>query len=393
MDRFEIDGRAPICVAAPLTEDGVAAVLTEARKARVAVVPIGGGCHQAIGNVPRGYDVALDTSGLRATLEHEPDDVTVTVDAGVRIDDLAAALATHGQWLPIDAPADATVGGVVAANVSGPLRHAFGTLRDWVIGMRVAQPDGSVSKSGGRVVKNVAGYDMHKLHIGALGTLGVITQVTFKLATIPQRNVWVSARFTEPATAVAFVLDVRDRRLSCIAAEVGGDATLTGERWRATLRLAGSQAAVERSLRDLVVLAAARGTAVIEGGDEAGASARASATSLVVRASVLPSQVGDLLNRFSTLNGGAVECSSTVCAGLVRTTAHEPIDARAIIDDAWRHVVDLGGSLFVEGAPLELKQEIDVFGAPRPDWEIMRRLKHEFDPADTLSPGRLAGRL
>jgi glycolate oxidase FAD binding subunit len=295
--------------------------------------------------------------------------------------------------LPIDAPADATAGGVVAANVSGPLRHAFGTLRDWVIGMRVAHPDGSVSKSGGRVVKNVAGYDMHKLHIGALGTLGVITQVTFKLATIPQRSVWVSARFTEPATAVAFVLDVRDRRLSCIAAEVGGDATLTGERWRATLRLAGSQAAVERSLRDLAVLAAAHGTAVLEGGDEAGASARTSATGVVIRASVLPSQVGDLMNRFSTLNGGAVECSSTVCAGLVRTTVREPIDARAIIDDARRHVVDLGGSLFVEAAPLELKREIDVFGAPRPEWEIMRRLKHEFDPAGTLSPGRFAGRL
>jgi glycolate oxidase FAD binding subunit len=392
---FEIEGARPGCAVRPDDEGGVAAVLFEAQRHGLAVIACGSGKHRSIGNVPRDYDVALDTTALRATFEHEPNDLTVTVDAGVRFGDFADALAMRGQWLPVDAPADATVGGVLAANVSGPLRHAYGTLRDWVIGMRVAHPNGSISKSGGRVVKNVAGYDMHKLHIGALGTLGVITQVTFKLATIPQRSVSLVATFADPGGACEFVLGVRDQRLSCISAEVRAEPSRSGDaaEWRATVRLAGTPAGVDRSLLDLAALAKQHGTTAIDDGGDATTPNVSATTSLALRASAMPSNVAALLERVVRLNAGLVDLSATVCAGVVRCSVAEFADGRALIEQAQRDADALDGSLFVESAPLDVKRRIDVFGRDRPDWMIMRQLKREFDPAGTLSPGRYVGRI
>src|SRR6266498_4107469 len=136
---------------------------------------------------PRRVDLALLTTGLNHIVEYEPADLTVTVEAGMRFADLQAALGEHGQFLALDPAVDsnATIGGIIATNASGPLRFSFGSARDLVIGTRVANPDGSLTRAGGRVVKNVAGYDLNKLHIGGLGTLGVIVELSFKLAPIP----------------------------------------------------------------------------------------------------------------------------------------------------------------------------------------------------------------
>jgi glycolate oxidase FAD binding subunit len=132
-----------------------------------------------LGNIPARYDIALRTTKLDRVIEYEPADMTVAVEAGMTMGQLQSLLAGRGQFLPIDAPADATVGGVLAAGVSGPSRHAYGLPRDWLIGCRIVLADGTIVKGGGRVVKNVAGYDIQKLVAGSLGTLGVIAEATF----------------------------------------------------------------------------------------------------------------------------------------------------------------------------------------------------------------------
>jgi glycolate oxidase FAD binding subunit len=345
--------------------------------------------------MPSSYDVALSMAGLRRVLDHEPDDMTVTVDAGVRIADLQAALAERGQWLPVDVAGNATVGGALAVSARGPLQHAYGTMRDWVIGLRVAHVDGSISKSGGRVVKNVAGYDMHKLHIGALGTLGVITQATFKLATVPQHAHGFSAQFASAAGACSFVLAARDRGLALLAAEVrSASDSGSSSGWTAALIAGGSQAAVDRTAHELRSLAEQRGSGIVDEGAHPVteiAQRERESHPLALRAAVLPSAVAEVLAAMSQMP--AAELSSAVCAGVVRCAASDGVASRNVLDGARRIVESAGGTVFVERVPLEIKREIDVFGQPRADWAIMRRLKEEFDPSGRLSPGRFAGRI
>src|SRR5438270_5712299 len=188
LHRFAIDGIEPDVAVEPASAEQLQRVLTEAHEASITVVPFGGGTHMALGNLAESYDAALSIRRLDRVVEYEPADLTVTVEAGVRLVDLQAKLAEHGQFLPLDPPGGdaASVGGVLAANAWGPLRHAVGTARDWLLGISIVHADGTLTKGGGRVVKNVAGYDMPKLYIGSLGTLGVIAGATFKVAPLPK---------------------------------------------------------------------------------------------------------------------------------------------------------------------------------------------------------------
>jgi glycolate oxidase FAD binding subunit len=398
--QHHVDEVMPAMAIAPRGEEELARALHEADTERLAVIAVGSATHLEIGNVPRAYDIAIETTALNQTIDHEPDDMTVTVDAGVTLSALQRVLAEHGQRLPIDPPYedDPTIGGLLAVNAYGPARHAFGTLRDWVIGMRVALPDGSVVKSGGRVVKNVSGYDMHKLHIGALGTLGVITQATFKLAPLPHTSRTVLLPATSAQAACALVMQSRDAGLAIQAAEVLSPATalrVAGfARWCLLMRVAGSSAAVERSLRDLHTLVA--DGSLDETSHDAWLrwSGTAAPASLSLRLSVLPSRVAELLQNLETpLNPQQTHITSTVAAGVVRLNVEGARDELSVIDGAKRCTARAGGFVLVENAPPDTKRAIDVFGATRSDFEVMRRLKQQFDPHGTLAPGRFLGKL
>jgi glycolate oxidase FAD binding subunit len=388
-DSFEIDGLQPRCVIRPQDETAVARCLTEAQHRGLAVSPVGSGGHLQIGNVPSAYDGALDMTGLDGTLQHEPDDLTVTVAAGVRFGAMAETLARHRQWLPVDAEAQETIGGLIARNGFGPLRHAYGTLRDWVIGLRVAHADGTLSKSGGRVVKNVAGYDMHKLHIGAFGSLGVITQATFKVASVPQEQVKLGASFESADAACAFVLAARDGGAALLSAEVHSPHA-DRPAWHVALRAGGSPAAIERTRRDLGGLARNAGAALADAdpSEQPRSHEGHSDAPLVIRLSVPPSRVAQALTTLS--EGPDARLAATVAAGVIRIES--PAD-RATLVLAQRAAAGHDGSLFVESAPVAWKRDIDVFGARRDDFAIMARLKDQFDPDRTLSPGRFMGRL
>jgi glycolate oxidase FAD binding subunit len=399
-----IDGLQPDAEASPATPAEVAAVLDEARACRLSVVPVGSGTQLTLGNVPEAYDIALSTRRLNSLVEYEPDDLTVTVEAGHDFASLAAALRERGQWLPIDRSGPtATVGGMIASNVFGPLRHAHGTIRDWLIGIEVAHADGGRTKAGGRVVKNVAGYDMTKLHIGALGSLGVITQVTFKLAPIPPIEQSLTISCDTAAQAAACAAEMRHRGLAVLRCDLlsppAAYALLGGPHWSLCITLAGTAAAVARSEREVAAIAKA-GDCHVRVIDDARHweewRATLNAGTLRLRAGVRSAQVAETIavldRRFV---GAAPRLSATPSAGVIRASLQPTHGMRAqtLLDSARDVIARRGGVLVVEHAPLSLKQQIDVFGPLRGDFPIMKRLRAEFDAHRTLSPGRFVGRL
>ena len=397
-DSVAVDGLTPRFVATPDSADQVAAALAAVNDAGAAVIPWGGGRHMALGNVPARYDVALRTAKLDRVVEYEPADLTVTVEAGITCGALQALLGEHGQFLPIDAPREATVGGVLAAGVSGPSRHAYGLPRDWLLGCRIVQADGANVKAGGRVVKNVAGYDLPKLVVGSLGTLGIVVEATFKVAPLPvaqETMLFVCASLRAAAESV-FAADDRGLALRAVAianaaAALPDAPALDDGQALAAFWLAGSPAAVERTAREISSVMSSSPPVRVEGEDSErwwAAHAEPIDARIAFQASLPPSAVAGFLER---CDGPAVAYPTT---GLVLTWRNATATEELLdeIAHARALAVASGGSLIVTRAPAELKRRIDVWGETEA-LPLMRRLKEEFDPKRTLSPGRFIGGL
>jgi glycolate oxidase FAD binding subunit len=405
LERYEVDGEVPSVAVEPSTIEELQVVLSEAHEARLAVVPVGGMQQMGAGNAPDGFDVAVSLARLDRIIAHEAADMTVTVQAGVRLSGLQRLLAEAGQHLPLDPPGgdEATIGGMLAADASGPLRHAFGTVRDWLIGIRVVHADGTTSKAGGRVVKNVTGYDMPKLYVGSLGTIGVIAEATFRVAPLPRSTSTVALSADSARAACALATAAHDAGLALHAAELlsppGAYAVLGESRWVLLLRAAGSPAAVERTLRDVHALAEGQGAPfAIRDSEQTWTSWRRSFAprDLSLRISVLPTRVVDAVEVLDRgFAGAAAMISATTSAGLVRARLEPTRAARAsaLVERAREVAERHDGYAVIEAAPPALKRQTDAFGRIRPDFAIMRRLKEQFDPQRTLAPGRYVGRL
>ena len=215
-DADAVAGERPKLVLDPADETQLAAALREANCAGLAVIPRGGGTKLSWGNPPARADVILSTARLNKIIEHPWADLTVSVEAGVTIRELQSALAAYHQRLAIDVlwPKSATVGGILSTNDSGALRLRFGSLRDLIIGVTIALPDGTLASSGGKVVKNVAGYDLPKLLTGAFGTLGVITRAVFRLHPLPPSARTFTCLARDAADAQRLVLTIQDAKLA-----------------------------------------------------------------------------------------------------------------------------------------------------------------------------------
>ncbi len=348
----------------------------------------------SLGNVPSRYDVALRTTKLDRVIEYEPADLTVTVEAGIIFGRLQALLAERRQFLPIDAPPDATVGGVLAAGASGASRHAYGLPRDWLIGCRLALADGTLIKCGGRVVKNVAGYDMQKLAVGSLGTLGVIVEVTFKVAPLPPAQETLLAAFStvQEAAAAIRAADERSLALRGIALRLSKD-TVTAAFW-----LSGPVAAVQRTRRELeeICQGAKAERLQDEASDRWWANVGAGldppslpvTSTAILRVSLLPSQIPAFIELLPAASEGLAYL--TTGRVLVRLDASQVDGGVTFVQDIRRWAADSGGSVVVTAAPIMVKERLDVWDDAGSALPLMRRLKEQFDPRGTLNPGRSA---
>jgi glycolate oxidase FAD binding subunit len=354
------------------------------------IVATGRGAHLAVGAPPRRVDTLLRLGGLARVVAHEAHDMTVTVEAGCSLDALARTLDTAGQWLPLDPPvfADTTIGGLVAANLAGPLRASQGTVRDLLIGLTVVGAEGALVRGGGRVVKNVAGYDLPKVHVGALGTLGVIVEATFKVRPRPEREAAVVLR---TAAAVETALAVRDA-FDPLWLEAG---TLAGGPGVA-VGIGGIAPEVDAARRMLESLARARGVE-LQWIDEAAALRRELAdfavapAAAVLRASVLPADVPWAMARVAAVAGAAVPALAHVANGVVRARLDDATTVPRVVERLRPEIESRGGFLVVERARPDVKAGLDVWGHPGEGLALMRGVKAALDPSGIFAPGRFAG--
>ena len=424
MSDYRVDGLMPSEVVSPTTKSDVASHLSDLQTQGKSIIPWGAGTRIGIGNFPTDYDVALDLTGLTSEIEHVAGDMTLVCDAGAKIADLSSLLAESQQRLPFEVPhpAEATIGGSVASNAPSRLAPRFGGIRDWVIGMSVVLADGTLTKTGGRVVKNVQGYDLHRLHTGAFGTLGVIVSVALKLVPVPESTQTVAMWFDRMGSAADAAVDVDRSNLTVEAAQlftgsraVGAIRELAADRhmeldmasgdsgYLMLVQVSGSKAALNRQLNELTGLAGtvpATGYEVLSGAHEAdiwwyaGETGDAATVSLRIAAKQTTSL--DLMSRLERLIGQAHTSSIfDVGYGSLQFNVEEIDDPSAIkfLNEAKQTIRDANGSVTIERCPIAAKKGIDVFGVDPSSAKIMESMKEQFDPKRTLNPGRFAFRI
>ena len=388
------DGVTPQMVCEPGTPEDLARSLRWANGIGLKVTPRGGGTKLGWGNPPVDCDVVLSTARLNRVLEYAWDDMTVIVEAGCRVADLQKILAEHGQQLALDPlwPERATIGGILSTNDSGTLRARYGSLRDLIIGITVALPDGTLAKSGGKVVKNVAGYDLAKLFTGGLGTLGVIVQAIFRLHPLPRES--RSLRFSgTPQTLNALLLLILASKLTFTGLQLQAAA----EGAALDIRFDGTAAGIQSQIDQAQQIAGAS-VAVSDAPRDAWTSHQAiwdgAGSAVVGKFSVLPARfavVCDLVKRSAEAQSLAWKVVvQSVGAGYVRLEGDEHALRTALL--ALRdEITNMGGTMVALGCPLAVKRGLDVWGPPSDAQPLMVRIKQRFDPDGTLNPGRFVG--
>lgn len=422
---FVVDGRTPAAVVLPGSVEETAQVVRHAAAAGVPVVPWGGGTRMALGAPPPDGAVVVSTRRLARVIEHEPGDLTATVQAGITLGALEEALGARGQWLPLDPPdpAAGTLGGVLATNAWGPRRQGYGTARDLVLGLRVVAPDGEVVRAGGKVVKNVAGYDLVKLHLGALGTLGIIVEATLKLRPRPEAEAGCWAWFTELAAAARAGASLAGSELGPVALQLldagagtacGGEAGLAGRPAPAVLvafdglpaTVAWQQAEAARRLtaagasavEPLAGAGTARALAAVRGIRRVVPGAIAVAT-----ATVLPADLGAYLAAVAAAGADAglrlAVAGAPGHGGATLVLARDPLPGGglAAVAAALGHCREAaracGGHLVIESAPLGVREACPSWDPPGLSFPLMRGLKTRLDPRAVMNPGRFVGGL
>lgn len=417
---YMIDGVAPISVVRPTTIDELCGEVAAADRDGVGVFPWGGGTKMSLGNIPQRSGVVIDTTALNRVVSHNAGDMTATFQAGATMETVGEVLGQAGQFLAVDPPSPgrATIGGILASGASGPSRWQFGHPRDTVIGMKVVQADGRITKSGGQVVKNVSGYDMSRLHIGGLGSLGLILEASFKLTPIPMYESTITARFQTVDRAVQCALDIFNSHVTPLAIATFNRATAElvnfDERpgTYLAIRLGGRPRTLDRQMNE-VRSTCERFLAIdIVQTDSSGPNriwrsltdiGWDPGTDPVMNLKVfaLPNQIEQVHNlieghRLSTSEAAITSQPGFGTAEVSWFGDESTLDLNELSEIVRRirsELSNVSGTVVVQKCPTDLKDLVDVWGGEPSGIGVMRRLKAQYDPNNTMNPGRFVGNI
>ena len=394
-----VEGVQPLFVAEPGSVEEISELMKLARREDLAVSPRGGGTKMHIGDPPRELDVILSTARMNEVIEYVPEDQIVRVQAGIRLEDLQEQLAGSSQMLAIDPPeSGATIGGIIASNSSGPRRYKYGTIRDLIIGITVVLQDGTVAKAGGKVVKNVAGYDLSKLFTGSLGTLGVIATANFRVHPRPEAARTVAVEVEGPQAAQEAAQAIMHSQVEATAVELhyGEDTKLL------SVLLESIPAGIEAKAEMTSFLLRPFGEVRALEDEEAGHLGPLKPPELaddeaVVKIAAPPAELAGVLE--SVL--GAAErrglvhpritshaANGVTFAGLSGGETETMAEAIEEIREIW---VRRRGSVVLQKAPVDLKRRVGTWDNGADYLGLIRRVKEKFDPRGGLNPGRFLG--
>lgn len=406
IDRFPIEQRDSIAIDGVVAErtchptdpHEVADLLRQASEDGCSVHPVGSGLHQRFGRTPDRVDIAVSTLGLAGIIRYDPEDLVVSVGAGTTLADLQAELATHGQWLPVEAPggSQATVGGMLALGLTGPRQLGSLSMRDLLLGMSVALTDGTVARSGGMVVKNVTGFDMGRLHVGARGTLGVITSANFKVLPKPETEATLLARSEPGSGGLAEAFASFDRLRAGTLRPVAADLTIQPGSTELAVRFEGRAASVSRQIEasmDVVAGDKATMTDPSESQswwvDHVGRLGFGDAERTVLRLKSRPREIGALAAKIVVkLDAtGQTDWRIIVSPGLGLIWADLGEASQPDVAALLETVRGASAGVTVLGAPTAWKADITTAGSaqPRP---VDLALRAQFDPNQILNRGR-----
>ncbi len=410
MNNFALNGISPQTIYTPPDANELAQILAQCNSEKRAVVPWGGGTLQHIGNAPKQYDAVIQTTNLNQVVEYAFDDLTATFGAGMTLAEIERVLSEHGQFLPLDVPHPerATIGGVLATGINGALRLRYGPARDYMIGNRFATVDGHIIKAGSKVVKNVAGYELHKVQVGAFGTLGILTEATFKLFPKPPAEISTWAAFDKLSDACAAVGQIWNLTTPPLAIELFDAHTArllepnASDAWHIAARFGGSKATMAAA-RNLFSNAAneqnARSVEAIEDtpklwraiADLPAALHEHFSDALLVRVSVPPKELQSAL-RVLMDSSNPPRIFSHAAVTSIYASFDDGIRAlENMVSTLRAQLHELHGHLIVESASPLLKKNFNAWDDVGASFKLMQSLKRKFDPNNILNPGRFVG--
>lgn len=403
---YTVDGILPKVVVVPGDISEMQDVLRIASERNVSVIPVGSGSKLSIGNVVPEIGIVMSTRRLNKVIEYEPADLTVTVESGIRLLDLQKELAVHRQYLPLNPPyADkCTLGGIVATNSSGPLRLRHGTARNLVLGLHVMLANGTVVKSGGKVVKNVAGYDLNKLYIGSFGTLGIITEVSLKLSPLPSHETILTAQYDTIEKAIHGGLSILSSQLLpsyvVLMTEVAvnglskPDPTLMvgfgGEAETVSWQLDSTQSQMEQNGAKSVHVIEGETQDSIRHATQEYSAADRDCNQIIIRVNFKRTDMSKFAKAAHELTSDMMFHLGNGVAYL-RLPITDGDDFRSTADSISKlrqQVMGMKGNLTIESAPHELKQRLDIWGPIGNSLGLMKHIKAKFDHNRILHPGR-----
>ena len=417
VQKFGIENNYPTAVIEPESLDELTYWVKAAWKQRTRILTWGGGFRMYLGDYPGEFEITLCTKKLHNKIDFDPENLTITVEAGMTINNLFKLTSKKGFWLPLDGliSGDETIGGLIAANASGPRRSFYGSIRDLLLGIKAVKGDGIKIKAGGKTVKNVAGYDLSKLFVGSLGTLGIITEATLKLSAMPEINKTVIVAYEKLNDCIAAAEKLlHSRMMPCTLEILNANAASTyasallHENQHAYILMAvfeGKKEMVDGvsrlAVNELKTLGS-RTVAILDKKEqnELHSASYANAVNkdnmLSFKISVPILRLAEVLDYVATLENDTdiqtyTQYSNGIVYLVITYKENAVIDFDNYVGDLRQKIKIFGGSLVVEKAPYEFKKKVDIWGADENHITIMKKIKNEFDPAHIFIAGRFVG--